>query len=370
MTRSSGISNSIVSALAIIICQNVDAFEVTHQVRPNSEHGTTALNRACSTVEGAHFSTKCNPALFPYSQESGVEFSLIGKSDGDSIDNGKALIFSPITEELIQKLFRERNYNSFTFTGDITLKTKYFNLSYEPYYLLADIYIFNPAFPEISMHLVNQESLRLTSGIELIKKSTGKTTFNMSMGASAYYYEHLYENTVFSLFDLSYKKPNELIHFKKVRGVAGDMGAFLNNDSRFFPKLSCQVKNVRSRLQEEKEFSKSDVRQSTIFLFDTYSTIGVGKGIKTTVGGIDLDYEIPFLGIYRDMYPDHSILGGRYTLGLFSLFIGYGKYYQNAGLQFSSTNFNVGLNYTRESDMGAKQAKPERAVYTSIDVML
>ncbi len=327
----------------------------------------SSLGSACSTTEGAEFSIKCNPALFPYTDEEGIVLSVIGKSDGDSIDNGQDLIFDPISEQLIRKLFQDKNYTSFTFNGDIEFKNSLFNLTYSPYYLLADLYLFNPAFPEISIHLVSRETIRLTSGMEVFNFSN---SFDLSFGSSIFYYEHSYENTVFSLFDLSIKKPEELISFSTVYGVAADIGFFLNNDSKFIPKLSLQVKNINSDLRINESHAKSAFRQSSLFLFETYSQLGFGKSFKTKWGRFDLGIETYFTDIFKEVAPKQTQVGVSYQLGLFSVFSSLSKYYQNLGLRFSSKHFNVGVTYSREKDLGSFQNQHDDSVYTGVEISL
>ncbi|MBF0298101.1 MAG: hypothetical protein HQK51_05235 [Oligoflexia bacterium] len=363
--------------ILLLIPKQLFAFEVTHQIRPGSVFETTALNNACSTMKGSLFSSRCNPALFETSKEQGIYLSLVSKAEGDSIDNGRDLIFKPITEEVIRRLLQERNFNSFTFNGEVVFKNRFFELSYSPYYLLADLYIFNPAFLEVSIHLANIETLRLTHGRGILKYSPFKDSgndlqFNLSLGSSLFYYEHSFENIIISLYDLSYKKATELITFKTIYGTAADVGLFLDNNNKYIPTISAQVKNINSKINEGKKDanSKSSLYQSTLLLFDTYSSIGIGKNFNTILGGFNLDIELPFTSFYQELVAEQITLGCKYSLSLFSLFFGLAKYYQNIGLRFDSSNFNIGIIYAREEDMGKLQPKLEQTIYLGVDIIL
>ena len=193
--------------------------------------------------------------------------------------------------------------------------------------------------------------------------------FTLSAGSSIYYYEHSYEKTVFSLFDLSFTEPEDLIKLKTIYGVGADVGMFLNNDSTFFPKLSIQIKNINSKVKDSSEVNQSTV-QNTDFLFETYSTVGIGKDVSTRLGGLDFSLEFPFYEYFKQVSLKHSSFSTRYSLGLFSVLIGVGKFYQNIGLRFDSKNFNVGISYARESDMGSLQPSIENSVYTGVDIVL
>ncbi|OFZ74858.1 MAG: hypothetical protein A2451_04600 [Bdellovibrionales bacterium RIFOXYC2_FULL_39_8] len=363
--------SKIFLTIVSLLCFYNNAFPlaITHQLRPNGNFDTLALSNACSTIVGTSFSVRCNPALFPYSKGEGVLISASGKSDGDSIDNGRDLIFSPITEELIRKIFQQKNFNTFTLNSDFAFKTSVLEISYSPYYLLADLYLFNPAFPEVSLNLINHESLRLTSGLEVLQLPTAVAKFIFSAGASVYYFEHSYENTVFSLFDLTTTRPENLIKMKSRYGVGADVGFFLDNNSLLFPKLSLQIKNINSTLEDDSSENEAII-QAPQFLFDTYSTIGIGEKFQTAYGRFDLSCEIPFSDYFFLVSPAQIMFSGRYSIGLFSVLGSAGKYYQNVGLRFDSKNFNIGITYSREADMGAEQASMEQAVYTGVDIIL
>lgn len=340
------------------------AFETNHRLKPNSNYDSSTLNNSCSTMKGYEFSYRCNSALFPLSEQEGIFVTIVGKSDGDSIENGRKLIFDPIDEALIRKLFTEKNYSSFTFNGDISFTNSLFAISYTPYYLLADLYLFNPAFPEISLNLASYESLRFTSGHKLNFDSS-----IVSFGYSVFYYEYTYENTVFSLFDLSFQKPEELIRFKTKYGVAADLGVYIESFS-FLPRISFQLKNLNSKVKENETHTISAIHHSPLMLFETYSQVGIGKTFNTLYGGIDINLELPLLGYFEEIYAKGASIGLKYDLRLFSFLLGVSQYYQSLGLKFNSNHFNVGISYSREADLGKIQQSHENAIYTGIDISL
>ncbi|OFZ35964.1 MAG: hypothetical protein A2504_02160 [Bdellovibrionales bacterium RIFOXYD12_FULL_39_22] len=357
-----------------MLCANVaQALIVTHQLRPNGNFETVALGNACSTIAKENFSARCNPALFSYSQEDDVSVIFAGKSDGNSIDNGHNLIFYPITEEMVRKIFQTSSFTTFSFNSDFVFKAKMFEIAYSPYYLLADLYMFNPAFPEISLYIVNHENLRLTSGRKLGQSTIFSNTFSLSAGGSIFYYEHGFANTVFSVFDLALSSPEDLVQMKTIYGVAADLGFFVDNDSLFFPKLALQIKNINSKINDGHD-QRNDLGTAAVmqtnFLFETYSTLGLGKNLKTTYGAFDLSLEIPFYGYFLELGQEHIIMSSRYNIGLFSLLFSSGKYFQSWGMRFNSQYLNIGLTYSRESCLGSAQQSTEHSIYTGIDIIL
>ncbi len=316
------------------------------------------------------FSTSCNMALFPYSDNSGIYISTIGKSDGDSIENGRDLIFDPITEDLIKRLFQETNFNSFTFNSDVSLKNQLFEISYSPYYLLADLYLFNPAFPEISLNLINRETLSLSSGLFLLGDKENPHDFKLTLGSKVFYFRQESANTLFSLFDLSFNQPEELIQLKNTYGVAADLSFFLDIPYDLIPNISMQLKNIGSKTKDEEALVQSATRLAPRFLFETYATIGLGKTFKTQYGSFSYNIEHFIESYFEGFDINDTTIGGYYSLRLVSLFLGIGKFYQNIGLSFDSENFNVGISYSREKDIKDFQNRFEKSAYIGLTISL
>ncbi|MGZ3653576.1 MAG: hypothetical protein ACXWSC_20675 [Bdellovibrionota bacterium] len=360
------ISSASAIAASLAFSAPALAFVVTHQVRPNSNFDAAALSNSCSTIPSLSSPTQCNPALFPVSENQGISVNLVGKSNGNSIDNGYDLIFKPVSEDLLRRLFQQRNFNSFSLSTDIVFKTKLFELSYSPYYLFADIFIYNPAFPEISLNLVNRETLRLSSGTMLFEKDSRRLSF----GASVFYYKHEYDNTNFSLLDLTSVKPGDLIKFSAVSGVAGDVGLFFEEKSWPISRFAVQVKNVGSKISTDPDKASSYYQQTNRFLFEPYSSVGIGKSFLTNAGEFNLNAELFSNKYFTSFEPGFATIAARYSIRLFSLLGAYSARYQNIGVRFDSQFFNVGLFYTREVDIGSYQGDPDRSIYTGIGVSL
>jgi hypothetical protein len=342
------------------------AFVVTHQVRPNSNFDAAALSNSCSTMVELSSATQCNPALFGVSTGQGIAVNLVGKSNGNSIDNGYDLIFKPVSEDLIRRLFQQRNFNSFSLSSDIVFRTKLFELSYSPYYLFADIFIYNPAFPEISLNLVNRETLRLTSGTKLFEEGDRR----LSWGGSIFYYKHEHDNTNFSLLDLASTKPQDLIRFSSTTGGAADTGLFFEDKSWWISRFAAQVRNINSKIKVDKDKANSYFQQTNRFLFETYSSLGVGKNFLTNFGSFDLNLELFSDGYFSSFQTDFATISARYSLGLLSLQAAYSRRYRNIGMRFNSRNFHVGLFYTEEADIGSYQTNKDRSIYTGLGVSL
>ncbi len=345
---------------------SINAFNVTHQIKPGSDFESMSLANACSTFTGEKFTLSCNPASFPFYKSEGISISLLGKADGDSIDNGRDLIFDPITEDLIRKLFEEKSFNSFTFDGSIRFNTSFFELTYTPYYLIGDLYIFNPAFPEISLNLLNRETLRITSGDEIFANSMGAKS--ISIGYSLFYYKNTYANNTFSLFDLSNEDPEDLVVFKEDRGVDGKLSLLYIPASNYFPKLSYQLHNFLDAAKFD--IAQADISQETILLFERYTTLGIGKEFFSKFGGVDINIELFFSGFLEEFYKDYAALAIRYNLNLFSINTALSTNYQNVGLLFRSENMNVGVNYSREKDAPSIQGDYDNSAYILMEVSL
>lgn len=358
----------ITTANILLLAYPLYGFEVSHRIGTGTSFSKASLVNACSTLRGETFSSKCNPALFPYSTSEGVSFTMTGKSDGDSIENGREIIFDPITEPLLRRLFTEKNFNSFTFETDLSFKSTLFELTYSPYYLMADLFIFNPAFPEISVNLANREALKLTTGTEIYKGDW----FNSSLGFNLFYYDHLYANTIFSLADLAITRAENLIQFSRYNGISGDVGLYFSNETTFFPDFSFQAKNIATKIKKNELRQESATYQEALFLFENYYTVGVGKKISTIYGAVDVGIEQPFHFNEKTNQSslNYTAASLRYNLSLIAFSIAGSKYFQSFALEFNSKNFNVGVAYTKDSETLGRQKNREDAIYSGLEINL
>lgn len=360
----------ITVSLFLLTSFHISAIQTTHLIKPHTSFASSTLSNSCSTMHSQSFSTRCNMALFPFQKKNNMSFSVVGKSDGDSIDNGKDLIFSPITENLLRKLFEKSNYNSFTFASEVSFKNSLFEITYVPYYLLADLYIFNPVFPEISMNLVNREELRISSGKILYGNGDLKNSTNLSLGGSFFYYSHTSANSLFSLFDLSNTDPKELIKFNSIYGVSSDISLFLSLPNQWIPNFALQYKNIGSKINRNKQFAQSATRLQTNFLFDDYILFGIGKSYHTMYGQFSYNLEIPTLDYFQDIDFQYLNLGLNYSLKLLSLFLSLGRNYQTLGVSFNAEKFDVGISYTKEKDLGDIQKSYDDSAYIGVSINL
>jgi hypothetical protein len=345
------------------------AIEVTHIVSPGGNFLTASTARSCSTFSVDRDSLSCNPALYALSQTSGLQLSIVGKAEGNSIDTGKKLIFEPISESLIKNLFQQNAYNSFSFNTNISFFTPYFKLSYSPYFALADIYIFNPSFPEISLALTNRSTLSLTSGFSLNPLFNTKN-IDFNFGYTLSYYKQTISQDRFSLFDLSTTKPDQLIKFKDIKGFTPDIGTLLELKNFYSIKLSAQLKNIGTKYKVSKSRSSSAYNLEHKYIFETYGQVGIGKNFQTRWGGINFNIEGFFEDYFESFDVSRTTAALRYDLGLFSFLTSISKNYKTAGMHFLSQNFDVGLTYMNERNIGKYQRKADNAVYLGIDFNL
>lgn len=348
---------------------NLYAIEVTHVVSPGGNFLTASTGRSCSTFSVDRDSLSCNPAFFALAKTSGLQLSIVGKAEGSSIDTGKKLIFEPINENLIKGLFQKNSYNSFSFNSNISFFTPYFKLSYSPYFALADIFIFNPAFPEVSLALINRSTLSLSSGFSL-NPLVNSGLVDLSFGYAVNYYQQTASHNRFSLYDLSTTKPDQLIKFSDKKGVTPDIGFLLELKKLYSIKISTQVKNIATTYKLDKARASSAYYLEHKYIFETYSQVGIGKNFQTKYGGININIENFFEGYYQSFDYSRTTLGIRYDLGLFAILSAISKNYKTFGMHFLSQNFDIGLTYMNEKNIGKYQKNADNAVYLGVDFNL
>ncbi len=346
----------------------LNATQVYHQLKPGSDFYHLATLGACSTQINTNTSMSCNPALSVDGETSGLHIGMVGKADGDSIDNGKSLIFDPINETLLRKLFAEDSYNSFSMNSQLTFRTPYFTLEYSPYYLVADIFLFNPAFASMSVNIINRETLRLASASELKPKML--TIDKIKFGGILNYYKNVRSNSNLNLVDLGTTDPEDLIIFNTHRGISADLGLILLNTYSFLPDLSFVVKNAGAPDESTNSLATNSEYLFPVMNVETHSTLGIGKNLNSFLGEIHAEVLLPFERYYQAIYTDYISYSLKYSLGLMQFIAAGSEYHYSFGMNFKSSTADVGIAFTKEKDLGNYADNFKDSIYISAVINL
>lgn len=353
-------------ALSALISIPALAAPVLHLVRPDSSFTQITTLDACTTLRGRPDSADCNPALFRSHMSSGVKFALGGITDGDSVDTSKKLLFEKVKEPFLRELFDERAFTTWGANSAIDFRTPYFQLSYDPATVTADVFVFNPAFPEISMALVKSKRLGVTSGFD-IWESEGRT---LSVGATIFHYQRRQYLGTFALVDLTTSEVNELIVFENESGVAGDLGLAYRHPSAWVPNVSLLVKNFNGGFDPDEAEVRSERHLRPLLVYETHSRVSLGKDWDTDYGNWGTEVSAPFDGVYKAYYSDYVTLAGTYRLGGMEAQLGLARYQQVAGFRFGSRSTAVGVFYARTQPLGEYRDQVDSAAGVHLGVSL
>lgn len=334
--------------LALIFTSLTWAFPVLHLIKPESNFTQIVTLDNCTTFVMTKDMVGCNPALFPFQKEEGLRMGLSTITDGESVEVGQKLLFDPIKEKFLREIFEKHPFNSWGANSFIQFRTGYFYLSYDPILVNADVYVFNPASPEVAMSLIKSNRLSLTSGISAIENDTLK----LSLGAKAYYYRSEYYQDSFFLSELTTQDADELVDFKKLNGVAGDIGTFVQFGSPWVPKISFLVKNLGTQFRNKESDIVSENQMRPLLVYEQYSRAGLGYDFKTEWGIFNTELGAPFGGIFEDFYSDYVGVSLGYALSRFSTSLSYSKYQQVFGFNFGSKLANIGIFYSGGRPLG------------------
>ncbi len=341
-------------------------------VKPNSNFITVSSQNSCSTFKGIAGSVQCNPALFPFMDLATLQFQSIGKAEGDSVDAGRKLIFDPISKEFLESLFSENSLISFNFDSNINFYTNYFLVTYSPYYLIGDVYILNPAFPEISMFLNKQSSLKMTSGYDLSEYTPFEGDI-FSVGMSLFRRSREVFAGSILLTDFA-QDDDGIVEFEDKSELGTDIGFFYESSSSFLsPKISLQAKNLftLSKVNNSRLDSSSDLE--TFLIFEPYSQLGLGSSYLSSFGEIYVGMEFPFDGVFESIYIDYISGSINYSLNSFMGTIGISKYFKTLGLYFTSDLGSVGIIYSNENELAGKNIdhlETQNSIYIQLDIKL
>lgn len=342
------------------------SFPILHFIKPESNFTQITTLDACTTYLQSMDISGCNPALFPFQKDEGLRMGLSTITDGESVEVGQKLLFDPIKEDFLRKLFEERAFNSWGGNSYIELRTSKFFLAYDPLAVNADVFVFNPSSPEVAMSLVKSNRLQVTSGLKVVENDS----VTMSLGAKVYYYRSEYYQDSFFLSDLSGQDVDELIKFKKRSGVAGDLGGFLKFENAWMPKVSLLLKNLGSQFKNKEKDIISEHQMRPLLVYETYSRLGVGYDFKTDWGVFNAELNLPFKDIYQDLYNEYISTSLGYSLSKFYTSVALSKYQQIFGFNFGSKIASIGIFYGKARALGDFSTQKENVGGVRAEVSL
>lgn len=331
-------------------------FPVLHFIKPESNFTQITTLDSCSTYLYTRDMVSCNPALFPYQKDEGLRIGLSTITDGESVEVGQKLLFDPIKEEFLREIFEEQPFNSWGANSYIQLRTAKFHLGYDPLLINADIFVFNPASPEVAMSLVKSNRLNITTGVEAINNDL----MRMSLGVKAYYYRAEFFQDSFFLSQLSTQRANELIKFKKENGIAGDISTFIQFKNVYLPKVSLVVKNLNSAIRNEEEDIISENQMRPLLVYETYSRAAFGYDFKANWGVFNAEINAPFSNVFGSVYTEYIVGSLGYALSRFSTSASFSKYQQAFGFNFGSRIASIGIFYGNSRPLGDFSTQTEQ----------
>lgn len=269
-------------------------------------------------------------------------------TDGESVEVGQKLLFDPIKKEFLEKLFKERAFNSWGGNSFIELRTSKFYLAYNPLAVNADVFVFNPSSPEVAMSLIKSNRLQVTSGLKIVDNDL----WTFTLGAKIYYYRSEYYQDSFFLSDLTTQDVDQLIKLKNRSGVAGDLGGFMKFGNRYLPKISFLIKNLNSLYKNTEKDIVAENQMRPLLVYETYSKLGFGYEFKRSWGAINTEINLPFREVYQDYYNEYLVGSIGYSLTRFSTHVSYSKYQQIFGFNFGSKLASVGIFYGKSRPLG------------------
>ena len=342
------------------------SFPVLHFIKPESNFSQITTLDACTTYLNSTDMAGCNPALFALQKDQGVRMGLSTITDGESVEVGQKLLFDPIKEEFLRKLFAERAFNSWGANSFIELRTSKFFLSYDPLSINADVYVFNPSSPEVAMSLVKSNRLQVTTGLKLVENDIWTAT----LGTKVYYYRSEYYQDSFFLSDLSSSDVDELIEFKNKSGVAADIGSFFRFENPWLPKVSLLVKNLGSQYRNKEKDIVAENQMRPLLIYETYSRLGLGYDYKTRFGAFNTEVNFPFEEFYQDLYSEYISGSIGYSLSRFSTRVALSKYQQIFGFNFGSKIASIGIFYGKSQPLGDFSTQKENVGGVRAEVSL
>jgi len=332
-----------------LICVNSYALPLSISNKPHFSFNQIGTLDACAVYKKRRDSINCNPANFKSSSYEGMVFHLTTKTDGDSVDTGKELLFEPISESNLRDIFELNAFSSWDANSIIEFRTTLFYLSYEPIYTSANFFLYNPAFPEVSLNLSSQRRINITVGEEFKFLSYNVLSF----GTNVNYFERRYFSGTFALLDVSGSGVDELINFKKTSGINADVGlTYQSTYSKYIPIISVQMRNLGAIHEINNEKVKSEKFIEPILLYETYTKIDVGYDLTLDYGSLGFAVSLPYNKDMSELYTDYITSSVSYSLWDFEVMGASSLYTQMMAIKFASPMNAIGIYFGKSKAIG------------------
>lgn len=351
----------------MLFCANAFALPLHPHHKPHFNFTQLGTLDACGVYANRRDSIGCNPANFSNSAYEGLVFYLATKTDGDSVEVGKNLLFEPITESTLRDIFELNSFSSWEANTMIEFRTKIFYLSYDPIYASTSFYLYNPAFPEVSLNISSQRRLNMTTGSDIVFDGKHKLSF----GGNVFYYERYEYAGAFALFDVSSQGTDELIDLEKSNSIEMDLGLIYKiTDLNWFPKFSFLVRNLGADAEVDEKVVNSETLIENLMLYETYSKLDIGYDFNLSLGSVGASLSLPFEGYYTNLYTDYTAFSLSYSLWDFEVMSGLSKYSQTIAVKFASSGNSIGVYFGKSKNLGDFIDIDEKFAGVSLEIFL
>ena len=351
----------------LLFSANLYALPLSITNRPHFSFNQVGTLDACGVYKKRRDSINCNPGNFKNSAYEGMLFHLTTKTDGDSVETGKNLIFEPITQEDLKEIFELNSFSSWDANSMIEFRTKLFYLSYEPIYASANFLLYNPAFPEVSVNLSSQRRINLTVGEEF---KIGKGHI-FSIGTNIHYFERNYFSGSFALLDVTGGGTDDLIDFKKTSGINLDIGfIYENTNSTYFPIIAFQSRNIGAIAEVDEDKINSETFLEPILLYETYHKLDIGYDLALTYGSIGFSSSLPYNDDFTKLYGDYITHSVSYSLWDFEIMGATSRYTDMLAVKFASDMNAIGIYFGSSKALGNFLEKKEQFAGVTLEIYL
>jgi hypothetical protein len=338
---------------ALIFAHSVSlaGLPVRHLVGPQDTPYSLVSGGLCPFVYSTTIGAVCGLNQYPGLSGATIDFGIIGKFDVDAYEDFRIIEKKP-DEERIQRIFRERKFNSAS--GVVSL-TSYFNrthISFVPLRLVQAYYITNPVFPEVHYvraldnMLAVQHTFEFGTGRLHDDFRPGSIKLGVMPSVSQRKRTHLDADLSDILVKKDLQKTKTTVHY--------DMNATLRYQpgTPWFRGVTLGVRNLRGgRACRECDEPLLDIDSDSRMLFHASADIGGSFPVGAFILGAGVESQVEVDAKTPVKFNATAI----YKLTSFGFYSSFSETISRVGFLYEGQFYRSGIIYTNE-----KQVNPLR----------
>lgn len=330
---------------------------VRHALLESDSAISFQTQRACYGLHMTKNAMYCTPFPYLLEERGHISFDAYLKANEDAAETLYRLFDKDIDQPLIDKLFKEQDFESSS--GLVRVTAAYYSsiLSYTPVHYNGAYKISNPSLPDLKISAYQQNNLRFTQNFFFQKYLK---YYDIAASGSLFYYKRKYYHGDFDVLSGSGKKQKDLIKETTDSSVDADLAFFLMARKSLVPSFGVLAQNVFNR------FDCEDCRARLVDVeYSVFTRVALHTSVffNHTYGKSIFAAQFPYEGFQFSPGVDVFSVSYVYKLSKLSSFASFSPLMYSFGFTFDAAMYRVGIQYSNEKQDNALEIERRKQTY-------